>query len=142
VVGADDDGALWEDPGEPSGRPGFRAPHVPVLVDGDEQSTLDLFGRDFVVLAGQDGASWCAAAPAAGTSLGVLVDAYQVGGEVSDPAGGLEAALGIGAEGAVLVRPDGFVAWRASADPEDPEAELTAALGAALGRHAAIAAGG
>ncbi len=28
VAGADDDGALWEDPGEPSGRPGFRAPRT------------------------------------------------------------------------------------------------------------------
>ena len=48
----DDDGALWEDPGEPSGRPGFRAPHVPITVAGVERSALDLFGRGFVLLAG------------------------------------------------------------------------------------------
>ena len=71
LVGPDDDDAVWEDPREPSGRPGFRAPHLPVTVDGVERSTLDLFGRDFVVLAGSDGESWCAAGRAAGESLGV-----------------------------------------------------------------------
>jgi len=40
----------------------------------------------------------------------------------------------------VLVRPDGFVAWRASAPHPDPEDELARALGAALGRGAPVTA--
>ena len=112
VVGADDDDA-WEDPGEPSGRPGFRAPHVPLTVDGPERSTLDLFGRDFVLLAGSDGESWCAASRAAGASVGVPVRPYRIGADVTDATGGLESAYGTGAAGAVLVRPDGFIVWRA-----------------------------
>ena len=138
VLGADDE--TWEDPATPSGRPGFRAPHVPVTVDGAERSTLDLFGREFVLVAGPDGESWCAAARAAGESFGVRVQAYRLGSELTDAAGVLEATYGTGAEGAVLVRPDGFVAWRASAPHPDPEDELARALGAALGRGAPVTA--
>jgi 2-polyprenyl-6-methoxyphenol hydroxylase-like FAD-dependent oxidoreductase len=140
VLGAGDDDT-WEDPATPSARPGFRAPHVPVAVDGSEQSTLDLFGRDFVLLAGADGERWCAAAGPAGESLGVQVRAYRLGTDVADAAGGLETAYGTGPEGAVLVRPDGFVAWRTSGSVPDPEADLSRALGAALGRGAAVTAG-
>jgi 2-polyprenyl-6-methoxyphenol hydroxylase-like FAD-dependent oxidoreductase len=139
VLGADDD-AVWEDPGEPSGRPGFRAPHVPITADGAEQSTLDLFGRHFVVLAGPEGETWCAAAVAAGASSGVRVHAYRFGADVTDASGGLETAYGIGPAGAVLVRPDGFIAWRATASHGEPEGELAGALGAALGRGAAVTA--
>jgi 2-polyprenyl-6-methoxyphenol hydroxylase-like FAD-dependent oxidoreductase len=138
VLGTDDE--TWEDPATPSGRPGFRAPHVPVTVGGVERSSLDLFGREFVLLAGPDGESWCAAARTAGESFGVPVEPYRIGSEVTDAAGVLEATYGTGAEGAVLVRPDGFVAWRASAPHPDPEDELSGALGAALGRGAPVTA--
>ena len=140
VVGTTDD-ATWEDPNEPSGRPGFRAPHLPITVGGVEQSTVDLFGRRFVVLVGSAGESWRAAARAAGSALGVPVDAYRVGDDVIDPSGTLEALYGTGPEGAVLVRPDGFVAWRASATHPAPEAELAGALGAAVARPPTIAPG-
>jgi 2-polyprenyl-6-methoxyphenol hydroxylase-like FAD-dependent oxidoreductase len=136
AIDADDDGAMWEDPGEPSGRPGFRAPHVPITVDGVERSTLDLFGRRFVVLAGPDGESWCAAARAASASTGVPLDAHRIGADVTDATDELEPSYGTGPTGAVLVRPDGFVAWRATASHADPEGELAQALGAALGRGA------
>jgi 2-polyprenyl-6-methoxyphenol hydroxylase-like FAD-dependent oxidoreductase len=134
ALDADDDGATWEDPGEPSGRPGFRAPHVPITVDGVEGSTLALFGRRFVVLAGSDGESWCAAARAASASADVPLDAHRIGPDVTDATGALETAFGTGRTGAALVRPDGFVAWRATASHADPEGELGRALGTALGR--------
>ncbi|HEY1366610.1 MAG TPA: FAD-dependent monooxygenase [Gaiellaceae bacterium] len=91
-----DDGSLTENPHEPTGRPGIRAPHVAL----DSGSTLDLFGRDFVLLAGPDGGPWCDAAERAS------VDAHRI-----DDARFLE-AYGLGPAGASLVRPDGFVAWR------------------------------
>ncbi len=93
LVEPDDDDAVWEDPREPSGRPGFRAPHVPVTVDGVERSTLDLFGRDFVVLAGSDGEGWCAAGRAAGGALDVPVRTHQIGADVSDAIGRARDAL-------------------------------------------------
>jgi putative polyketide hydroxylase len=61
------------------------------------------------------------------------LDAYRVGADVIDTTGGLETSYGTGAAGAVLVRPDGFIAWRASASHADPESELAHALGTALG---------
>ena len=60
VANDHDDGLLHENPHEPSGRPGTRAPHVEL----DDGSTLDLLGRDFVVLAA--GMPWSAAASEAG----------------------------------------------------------------------------
>jgi len=137
-----DDDVTWEDPREPSGRPGFRAPHLPITVGGAERSMVDLFGRQFVVLAGSGGQSWRAGAQAAGSALGVPVDAYGIGDDVIDPTGRFEGLYGTGPGGAVLVRPDGFVAWRASATHPAPETELGGALGAALARRATIAAAG
>src|SRR5471032_1382849 len=139
AAGAAADEAMWEDPREPSGRPGFRAPHLAVTVAGVEQSTLDLFGRNFVVLAGSDGESWCASARSAGSLLGVTVDAYCIGTDVTDAEGRLEALYGTGPEGVVLVRPDGFVAWRVSTAQSNPEVQLAGALGLALARRPAVA---
>jgi methionine synthase II (cobalamin-independent)/2-polyprenyl-6-methoxyphenol hydroxylase-like FAD-dependent oxidoreductase len=53
---------LHEHPRESAGRPGARAPHVFLDRDGTRLSTLDLFGRNFVLLAGSEGAAWPAAA--------------------------------------------------------------------------------
>ena len=134
VTGIEADDATWEDPREPSGRPGFRAPHVTIARDGVECSTLDLFGTDFVVLAGAGGADWCTAARSAGDSLGVVVDAYRVDADIADATGSVAALYGTGGDGAALIRPDGFVAWRASAAEPDPEGALTRALRSAIGR--------
>jgi len=49
---------------------------------------------------------------------------------------------GTGSDGAVLVRPDGFVAWRTSGSHPDPEGELAGVLGAALGRRSAVGTAG
>jgi 2-polyprenyl-6-methoxyphenol hydroxylase-like FAD-dependent oxidoreductase len=132
--GTDDDDALWENPREPSGRPGFRAPHLPVSAGGVEQSTLDLFGRDFVVLAGSGGQGWRSSARAAARTLGVPVDGYCVGEDFTDAEGRFETLYGTGPGGAVLVRPDGFVAWRSSAPHSSSDDELADALALALGR--------
>jgi 2-polyprenyl-6-methoxyphenol hydroxylase-like FAD-dependent oxidoreductase len=81
-------------------QPGTRAPHV-LMPDG--RSTLDLYGSGFVLLIGPDGDAWRA------TELPVEVVRIQATAE-----------HGIADDGAVLVRPDGFVAWRRSG----PDARL------------------
>jgi len=108
------DDRLHENPRESKGRPGTRAPHI-WLQDGTNQvSTLDLFRKNFVVLAGPEGRAWAEAASAAGKTLGLQVDVHRIGANnLTDPSSGFPAAYGIAAEGAALVRPDGFVAWRA-----------------------------
>nr|BFE81751.1 hypothetical protein GCM10020093_043520 [Planobispora longispora] len=50
-----DDGSLLEDPREPTGRPGSRAPHVVLEREGGTISAHDLFGSGFVLLAGAGG---------------------------------------------------------------------------------------
>ena len=130
----EDDGAMWEDPREPTGRPGFRAPHLPIRLDGRECSTLDLFGREFVALAGRDGHSWRLAGEAAGSALGVQVSTHVVD-DVIDPSGKFGTLYGTGSDGAALVRPDGFVAWRTAGSQPDPVRALTDAVAVALRRH-------
>jgi hypothetical protein len=99
---------VLNDPATIGGRPGCRAPHAWLDRDGERVSTLDLFGRGWVLLAAGDG--WHAPAG---------VELHVVPAEVAE-------AYGIGAAGASLVRPDGFVAWRSTSAGED--------LGAVHGR--------
>ena len=105
---------LHEHPRESNGRPGSRAPHVSLTRAGETRvSTLDLFGSRYVLLAARAGEAWIAAARAGAGELGLPLDAYVVGGdELADREGGFADAYGISAAGAVLVRPDGIVAWR------------------------------
>lgn len=114
----DDDLTLHEDPRESHARPGTRAPHLFLDRAGRHLSTLDLFGQHFVLLAGADGSAWRDAARDASAHFnGVTVDGYVIGsgGDFSDSEGTVdrfEDSYGISRSGAVLVRPDGFVAWR------------------------------
>jgi 2-polyprenyl-6-methoxyphenol hydroxylase-like FAD-dependent oxidoreductase len=125
---AEDDGALWEDPNEPSGRSGMRAPHLWIDRDGGRVSTLDLLCGGFTLLAGPEGAAWCDAARAAAERFGVPLDAYRAEADFGDDAGAVAAAYGIGSDGASLVRPDGFVAWRTRTADGDVDAALAQAL--------------
>jgi hypothetical protein len=99
--GSEDDGLPYVDPRESRALPGTRAPHL-WLSDG--VSTLDLFRRDMVLMTAAD-------------IDGIEgVDVHRI--DHPDFA----EAYGIGPEGAVLVRPDGYVAWRSR------EAPTTAAI--------------
>jgi 2-polyprenyl-6-methoxyphenol hydroxylase-like FAD-dependent oxidoreductase len=99
-------------------RPGHRAPHA-YLPDG--RSTLDLFGRGFTLLRlgtdAPDGARLRAAAAATEMPLEV-VDL-----DLSEVAALYQRRL-------VLVRPDGHVAWRADAEPDDARAVIDVVRGA------------
>jgi len=109
------------------GRPGSRAPHVWVEKDGKRITTLDLFGKGYVLLAGSDGGAWVEAAATVAEHLkGMKVQAHVVGpkGDVVDSKREFEAAAGISSTGALLVRPDGFVAWRERRIPADCERRL------------------
>lgn len=120
----DDAGGVWEN--RPSGAPGTRVPHVPVA-DG---STVDLVRRRFALFAGTGAAeAWQAAADRADLALGVPFDVH-----VMDAGSGWQEAAGVSSAGAVLVRPDGFVAWRVADVPEDAGRALTEVLAGLLGR--------
>jgi putative polyketide hydroxylase len=103
----------------PDGQPGCRAPHVPLR---DGASTIDLFGRTWVLLTGPGGAAWRAAAESWSTNRNHLPVVVHERDEAWQP------AYGVDADGAVLVRPDGVVAWRTSGVPgADPAGSLAAA---------------
>jgi 2-polyprenyl-6-methoxyphenol hydroxylase-like FAD-dependent oxidoreductase len=111
----EDTGELLEDPVTPTGRPGSRAPYVRLEPDegAPATSTTALFGRSFVLLAGADSEGWETAAATASARLGVPLAVHRAGG-------GWEKTYGITPEGAVLVRPDRFIAWR-SLGPGGPD---------------------
>ena len=133
---ADDDGAIQGDPRESAGRPGTRAPHYELRRGSDAVSTLDLVKQNFVLFTGADGAAWTAAADAAARTLSLDIDTHSVGsGEYNDAEGGFAEAYGIASTGAVLVRPDGFVAWRAVTDEGASASVLTEVLGSILDRN-------
>jgi len=108
--------APLDDPRSHSWAPGTRAPHVDL---GNGRSTVDVPGHGFAVLTAGDDEQWRALADAAGQAFGVPVAVEQVNDE--------------GLDGAVLVRPDGVIAWRAEA----PSADLNHALARVLDRVAA-----
>ena len=120
----------------PSGRPGHRAPHVWLKRDGEQCSTLDLFGPGFTALAGGSGGPWLDAADAAGGRLGISVRGSSIGSgcDFQDEDGDWTARYGVNEDGAVLVRPDGHVAWRAAGSSPDAAEVLSMALGQILDR--------
>lgn len=89
----------------PSGRPGRRAPHL--WIDAlQTRSTLDLFGGAFVLLTGRaDGLSSNEIRSVAATT-GIPLDHHVI----DQP--GWSDLYGVNADGGVLIRPDGHVAWR------------------------------
>jgi len=108
------DAPAHEHPRASRGRPGARAPHVWLERERQRISTLDLFGRRFVLLAGAAGAAWCEAARTIAHRTGLAVDVHRIGEDgLLDPEAGFEIAYGLEPAGAVIVRPDGFVGWRA-----------------------------
>jgi putative polyketide hydroxylase len=90
----------------PQARPGHRAPHAWITRGAGRVSTLDCFGGGFVALA------------AAGADRELLqtwapgVEVLVEGRDFQDPAGEWRRLYGLGETGAVLVRPDGYVAAR------------------------------
>ena len=110
----------------PDGQPGTRAPHLWLEQAGKRISTLDLFGKNFVLLASTEGVVWQAAARKIAESLNIPVDVYNIGeaASLTDPANHWLDAFGVSAEGAVLVRPDGFVAWRSTGKNDEAAKSL------------------
>ncbi len=117
----------------PSGWPGCRAPHAWLGRGTESLSTLDLFGPGFTLLTGSAGGAWRDGARSAATDRDVPVASYRIGdGGLEDRDDVFFARYGIESAGAVLVRPDGYVAWR-TPGAGDPAA-LRAALAQILGR--------
>jgi hypothetical protein len=100
-----------------SARPGSRAPHAWL---GEGRSTLDLFGRGFVLLRFGDADTAALEEAAAARKMPLAIV------DLDEP----EAAA-LYERRLVLVRPDGHVAWRGDAMPDAADVLIDRVRGAA-----------
>jgi putative polyketide hydroxylase len=107
--------------------PGDRAPHVRLIGTAGICSTLDLVGSDFTLITQTDDPAWQQqAATATAAAIPVTVRPLNTGSQHEAGPSSWNKLCGIPATGAVLVRPDGHIAWIAPGPPGD--AELLSAL--------------
>jgi 2-polyprenyl-6-methoxyphenol hydroxylase-like FAD-dependent oxidoreductase len=112
--------------------PGARAPHLWLADDHDRRIGLhDLANDAFLLFTGPDGMTWRAAADAEAT---VPLRTYVLGEDLIDTDQWWAERYALGADGAVLIRPDGYVAARFEESTEDPAGELRKALDTVLAR--------
>jgi len=117
---------------QPTTTPGHPLPHAWVEHAGVRIALRTLtHGGYFLLIAGEDGHPWIEAAEKAAARYGVAVRTARVGmGDVDliDIRFAWLKNRGITPTGAVLVRPDGHVAWRSAAADENPLAALSMAF--------------
>ena len=103
---------------KPTTRPGHRLPHAWLGDNGRILSSHDLVGPSgsFLLLTDVLGLPWIAAAKRVSVQHGLSIKAAQIGplGPLKDRDDQWEEVKEIGNGGAILVRPDNFVAWRAN----------------------------
>ena len=110
-------------------RAGGRAPHVWVGDASARRSLLDDFGSGFVLLTSELDRHWSAAARKIARNAGMPLS-------ICTPRGSeWRTRYGIQADGAVLVRPDGHIAWLKHEAGANPAAELSNVVHAILGRR-------
>jgi 2,4-dichlorophenol 6-monooxygenase len=133
-----DDGTPWPvsvgDPElyyQPSTHPGAALPHAWLQHGTERLSTLDLAGHGrFCLITGIAGNDWEEAAAKARAELDLDLPVFRIGVrcEYDDVYGDWARISEIGDAGALLVRPDRHVAWRASESPVDPAMDLLTGL--------------
>ncbi|MFC9842189.1 FAD-dependent oxidoreductase [Streptomyces sp. NPDC060223] len=117
---------------QPSSRPGAKLPHAWITSGTRTLSTLDTVGRGcFTLVTGIGGEGWVRAAGALDVAVATVV--IGPGQEYEDPYGDWARLSEISDAGALLVRPDGFVAFRYPAASDAAEELLSAALRRILG---------
>lgn len=145
VLGTDPALPVVPEESELRGEPGSRAPHLWLRRPGQQRplSTLDLYERELVLLTGTGAvaADWQNGGAEAARRLGVPLAVHSLGtGEdadlITEDGADWADAHGVTGDGALLVRPDGFVAWRSAGPAADPARELTGVLTALLHREA------
>jgi 2,4-dichlorophenol 6-monooxygenase len=117
--------------------PGSHLPHAWVGDTMTKVAMMDLAPYDtFTVITGVAGEEWEVAAAKVGAELGVPLRTVVVGPgrEVTDLYYDWARLREVEESGAVLVRPDKHIGWRAKTLPDEPEKALREALTQILGR--------
>ncbi len=127
---------------EPSTRPGAPLPHAWVLRAGERLPLRSLIhDGHFALIAGEKGDAWTRAAERLAGERGIPIRSGRVGvdeGDLIDIRLAWLKNRQITPTGAVLVRPDGFISFRAIGGSDDPYAVLASAFNqilAAPGAH-------
>jgi putative polyketide hydroxylase len=110
----------------PCARPGHRAPHLQITLDGLDQPIFDAFGTGFTLLCGSRPGSWRSVNHR-------LVSVVCIGGGKPHDAStahplAFEALYGVSPDGCVLIRPDGHVALRCPIAVDDPSTVINETL--------------
>ncbi|THX83534.1 hypothetical protein D6D05_03504 [Aureobasidium pullulans] len=117
-----------EDPHDPYVLPGGRLPHVWLIdVDGEKLSSLDLVKRNFVLFTTDVGSPWLQASE----KQSIAIDAYPIN-SLSQPYLDVEDSTKkvwkMEDGEALLVRPDGIIAWKAPRMTSGHDEQLAEAL--------------
>ena len=118
----------------PTTRPGSRLPHVHVLRKGVSLSNHDLIDpHGYLLFTHPEGqADWIEAARVLQGEISMPVTCLSIGrtneADLMDERGAWERLSEVDPTGAVLVRPDGHVAWRSVRLPTSPVDELRGVL--------------
>jgi 2-polyprenyl-6-methoxyphenol hydroxylase-like FAD-dependent oxidoreductase len=117
-------------PDEWNGQPGTRAPHIVLNKANDvtEISSLDIFGMGWVLVSTDE--AWRETTEHASDKTGVKCDFVHIGTDyIEAVSGSFNNSFGLDASGAALIRPDGFIAWRAVKAPDNARSLFPEILG-------------
>ena len=119
-----------------STRPGAHLPHVWLTTNQRRVSTLDLCGKgQFTILTGLSGSAWVDVAASVSAALGIDIRVQVVGPgqQYVDTYGDFTRMLEVDESGALLVRPDMFIGWRAADASNENLKQLLSAMRTMLG---------
>jgi putative polyketide hydroxylase len=133
---------LFDDPRKPSARPGSRAPHLVLRHESTDVSTIDLFAGKWVLLHGPKGGAWrdLLAGNRAFASLQAVCYGIAPDGTLEDVKGRWPSLYNLDDDGAVLIRPDGIVAWRAQNAGDSAQTAFATVLDVVLPAPVTVAA--